>query len=312
MNNNKSDSASKFRLLTFNPNSIGKNPKRTKILSYLKKKRANIILISDTRIAKEIEPLVKSEWGGKAHFASFTSQARGVAIFFTKEMPIEIFEDSIFKDPSGNFLVLNIKFENFIITLGCIYGPNNDSPNFYENVVFYETAKLQESSDFTIMGGDWNISLSQDMDTFGYTAENNKEAKDCVIQAMESLGLMDIFREFYPEKKRYSWRQFGGNRKARLNYFLTSAALLPYTETTDIIPGIASDHSIPLLEVDFSRFQRGRGFFKFNNSLCSDLEYVRVIIDAIREVTARYAENVEDFNFFKSASPEQLQEVKVP
>ena len=74
-------SVSKFKILSFNPNSMGKNPKRSKILQAIRKKKANIILFSDTRISAEIEPIVKAEWGGKANFASFSSQARGVAIF---------------------------------------------------------------------------------------------------------------------------------------------------------------------------------------------------------------------------------------
>ena len=98
--NTRITSASKLRLLSFNPNSIGKNPKRAKIIQALKKKNANIILLSDTRLAKEIEPIVKSEWGGKAHFASFTSQARGVAILFSKDLAVEIIEDSIFNNDS--------------------------------------------------------------------------------------------------------------------------------------------------------------------------------------------------------------------
>ena len=133
---NKQISASKLRFLSFNPNSIGKNPKRGQIIKFIQKKNVNIILFSDTRISADIEPLVKAEWGGKAKFASFTSQARGVAIFFTKNLALEIIEESIFKDKSGNFIVLNVKYENHIITLACIYGPNNDDPNFYANVVF--------------------------------------------------------------------------------------------------------------------------------------------------------------------------------
>ena len=119
----------------------------------MKKKRANIILLSDTRISKDIEPLVKAEWGGKANFASFTSQARGVAIFFTKDLAIEILENSVYNDPSGNFTVLNFKYENFVITLSCIYGPNQDHPDFYKNVVFPRTEKCSETSDFIVMGG---------------------------------------------------------------------------------------------------------------------------------------------------------------
>ena len=140
----------------------------------LKKKRPDIILLSDTRISKDIEPLVKAEWGGKANFSSFTSQARGVAIFFNKNFAVEIIEESIFNDKSGNFTVLNVKYENFIITLACIYGPNNDDPIFFKNTVFHEFQNCQTESDFAILGGDWNISLSQDLDTFGYISENNK------------------------------------------------------------------------------------------------------------------------------------------
>ena len=52
-----------------------------------------------------------------------------------------------------------------------------------------------------------------------------------------------------------------GDKKARLDFFIISATLLPFVEKTDILPGISSDHSIPILEIDFSKFSRGRGFF---------------------------------------------------
>ena len=176
-NNSKNmPSASKFRIVSFNPNSTGKNPKRANILQAVRKKQANIILFSDTRISADIEPSIKAEWGGKVNFASFTSQARGVAVFFTKDLPIEIIENSIYNDKSGNFTAMNIKYEDCVITISCIYGPNNDDPSFYEEIVFKETEKCQQTSDFTIMGGDWNISLSQEFDTFGYTSENSLNA----------------------------------------------------------------------------------------------------------------------------------------
>ena len=306
---NKNTSASKLRLLSFNPNSIGKNPKRAQIIQAIKKKNPNIILFSDTRISADIEPLVKSEWGGKANFASFTSQARGVAIFFSKGLPIDIIEDSIYNDKSGNFTVLNIKFENHIITIGCIYGPNEDNPDFFKNVVFQQTLKCQESSDFTILGGDWNISLCQELDTFGYNAENNKNAKKCLISHIENLGLIDIFRELNPGSKRYTWRQFGGSKRARLDFFLISSHLAPYVEKTDILPGLSSDHSIPLLDIDFSRFKRGRGFFKFNNSLLKDKEYVELVLYSIKSVIIQYAEDIYTEDYLENATPEQLQSI---
>ena len=293
----------------FNPNSIGKNPKRQKILNEMRKKRADIIMFSDTRIAKEIEPTVKAEWGGKVNFASFTSQARGVAIFFKKELPIEILENTIYNDKSGNFTSLNVKLQDFIINLNCIYGPNEDNPGFFENVVLKQIEEHQETSDFSILGGDMNLVLSQELDTFGYHAEHNINARNKLKEGMENLGLVDVFREFHPDQKRYSWRQFGGDKKARLDFFIISATLLPFVEKTDILPGISSDHSIPILEIDFSKFSRGRGFFKFNNSLIKDPDYVTLVKEAVKEVAKRYAEDIYDPIFLNNANPEQLQDL---
>ena len=83
--------------------------------------------------------------------------------------------------------------------------------------------------------------------------------------------------------------------------------MLPFVANVDILPGINSDHSIPLLDIDFARFQRGRGFFKFNNSLLNDQEYVDIILKAIRDVTIRYVEDIYNPAFLNTASPEQLQ-----
>ena len=141
-----------------------------------------------------------------------------------------------------------------------MYGPNEDNPNFFKTVVLAETEKLQNSSDFTILAGDWNLVLNQEIDTFGYKNENNQNARKVLQEGMEKLGFIDIFREFYPQKRRFSWRKFGCTKKARLDFFLISSQLLPFVRTCDILPGICSDHSIIELEIDFSKFTRGRGF----------------------------------------------------
>ena len=176
--------------------------------------------------------------GCHANFASFSSQARGVAILFKKDLPVHINEDSIYKDPSGNFIVLNFLYESYTMTLGCIYGPNQDEPEFYRNIVFPKLEEFQVESDFTVIGGDWNVSLNQEMDTFGYSSVNNEKARNTIHELMETNGLIDIFRELNPKTKRFTWRQYGGNKRSRLDYFLASSTLLPFTETTDILPGI--------------------------------------------------------------------------
>ena len=149
--------------------------------------------------------------------------------------------------------------------------------------------------------------MDQELDTFGYRNEHNQNAKKVLLEGMGNLGWVNVFREFYPTKKRFSWRKFGDTKRARLDFHLISAQLLPFVEKTDINPGIDSDHSIAELQIDFSKFNRGRGFYKYNNSLNKDHVYVQKVIETIKRVTQQYSEDIYNPEFFQSATPEQLQ-----
>ena len=126
-------------------------------------------------------------------------------------------------------------------------------------MVFHETEILQNLSDFAILAGDWNLVLNQELDTHGfeYRSENNVNARNVVLEGMENLGFVDIFRELFPQTKRFSWRKFGDNKRGRLDFHLISAQLLPFVQKADILPGISSDHSIVELVIDFLKFTRG-------------------------------------------------------
>ena len=189
-----------------------------------------------------------------------------------------------------------------------MYGPNEDNPEFYRDIIINKTEALQNISDFSILGGDWNLVLQHDKDTFDYRAEHNISAKVALKEGMENLGWIDIFREVNPEAKRFSWRKFGDTKRARLDFHLISAHLLPFIQKSDIIPGVDSDHSIVELEIDFSKFKRGTGFFKYNSSLNKDLEYVAKVKETIKNVVKQYAEDCYNPDFFLVATPEQLQE----
>ena len=62
------------------------------------------------------------------------------------------------------------------------------------------------------------------------------------------------------------------------------------------------------LELDFKKFHRGRGFWKFNASLLKDHEYVSKIKEAFKRVVAQYGIVEGDEHFYVNASVEQIQE----
>ena len=63
-------------------------------------------------------------------------------------------------------------------------------------------------------------------------------------------------------------------KQGRLDYFLISENLTDIVESMSIKSGYRSDHSAVICKFKFNTFVRGRGLWKFNNSLLYDKEYV--------------------------------------
>ena len=310
-------SASSFKILSFNANSIGRNPKRQTVFHHLKKKNPDIIIACDTRICKSIENAIREEWGGNCVFNSFSSQARGVAIFIKKNFPVTILDK--FCDTNGNILAILLNYEDKRLLLEGLYGPNSDEPAFYSELAFKKI--LDWAPEYSIFAGDFNLVLDPNIDTKNYLHINNPNAMDELKSKMQTFNLIDIWRELHPSDRTYTWQKYNANKCSRLDFFLISSSLLPFIKNAEIIPGFCSDHSGITLEVDFSRFQRGKGFWKFNTSLLKEAEYVELVKDTIKRVVAQYAiiDEDPDFyinatseilnNFYETSSPETLQHV---
>ena len=283
--NQKNSSASSLKISSYNANSVGKNPKREQVLNFLKNKNMDIYVLLDTRFDKNIETSIKNQWGGEVIFSSKDSQSRGVAIFFRKNLPIEILDQ--FLDDTGNILSVKFKFDSRTIMLTGIYGPNTDSPGFYETKCFPLIDRFEP--DFSIFCGDWNFTLNQDLDNHNYMHVNNPRAKSTVIECMETYNLCDIYRDLNPLSKTYTWHKRDPLKMARLDFFLISDHLSPFVLKSKVSPGFKSDHSLVSLEIDFSKVQLGRGFFKFNNSLLRDQDYVNLVKKTITNVTRQYS-----------------------
>ena len=96
--------------------------------------------------------------------------------------------------------------------------------------------------------------------------------------------LCDIFQVCNPKLHRFSWRQ-----KLRLysitEYIFISSELQEDVSKININPSIGSDHSILHLNVSLSKHaNRGRGYWKFNNSLPENTIFVEKIESHIQDV----------------------------
>ena len=180
------------------------------------------------------------------------------------------------------------------------------SPDFYLDSVFH---KIEDwLPEFSIFVGDWNVCLDPEKDTKNYLHINNPNAMETLKEQIDKQNLVDVWRHLNPDKRTFSWRQFNSNKQSRLDYFLISSSLLPFIKSASIIPGICSDHSVIDMEIDFSQFNRGRGFWKFNASLLGETPYRDLIKSTIKRVSAQYAIINHNENFFETSSAEELEE----
>ena len=110
-----------------------------------------------------------------------------------------------YKDDSGNFLILDVTIDSLQFLLINIYGPNTDVPEFYSKLL--EQIEGAYSFQYIIIGGDFNLVLDQDLDTMNYKKENNTKSRQQVLNIMDILNLIDVFRENNPKLKRSSWKR---------------------------------------------------------------------------------------------------------
>ena len=95
----------------------------------MRDKKFGIYCLQDTHFTTALEPYVRAEWGGEVYFNSFTSNSRGVCIIFSYFIEYKVCKVNM--DQNGNMLILDLEVEGKQLTLVNIYGPNEDSPDFF-------------------------------------------------------------------------------------------------------------------------------------------------------------------------------------
>ena len=104
---------------------------------------------------------------------------------------------------------------------------------------------------------------------------------------MSDLMLVVVWRVRNPESRQYSWMRTNPQITAsRLDYALVSEGLDSNCVNTMYLPGIKTDHRAFYLAIDQIFSQRGPGFWKFNNLLLED-------IDFLNKMNSNILENVE-------------------
>ena len=288
----------KLTFATFNVNGASTHEKQKDIFDFLRRKKLDIVFLQETHCKTESEQFIRSIWGYNCFICGQSNARKGVAILFKNSFTYKI--HNIYRDEEeGSFLVLDLTIFNERYTLANIYGPSEgDKPEFFTKIFdLIENIGNRQ----ILIAGDWNVILNPSLDARNYRSFNNRpRSRKLILDKINDLNLNDIFREVYPDKKLYTWRRFHTIQQSRLDYFLISDSLTIKVLDVDISPGYRSDHSLVSMSLKNENIQEKiRGYWKFNNSLLHDKNYVELINNHITEIKKQYAlpiYNLENIN----------------
>ena len=280
------NSLSKFDVFSLNVRGIRDLIKRRSIFSFLKDQKACIYFLQETYSELNDENVWKKEWGGELFFSHGTKHSKGVCILINPTAQIQV--NYSYSDNSGRIVLITISLNGHNLTLCNIYAPNNQANQlqFMQELNNCIIDKTELTS--LIVGGDWNCTLSK-KDKIGGAPWRPTIYSNLIAATMEMFDLVDIQRVRHPKLQKFTYESKSLKVKSRIDFFLVAKNLTLSVKNTQIFPAIAPDHDAIFISLSLpNQCPRGPGFWKFNNTLLNDEQYVNRVRDTCAQARNYY------------------------
>uniref|UniRef100_A0A671X7A5 Reverse transcriptase domain-containing protein n=1 Tax=Sparus aurata TaxID=8175 RepID=A0A671X7A5_SPAAU len=248
-----------LELGSWNVRGLRKFVKLKQVMTRLKQYHPKIIFLQETHLLPGETARLRKRWPGKVITCSFSSHARGVAVLVHKSIPLRIQKTVL--DPKGRFIIIQGSLLQQDLILVNLYGPNNDDPNFYNNL-FLSISSLHGD---IIIGGDFNCTLDPELDRSSGSDISHPRSRKIIQQFMVELNLKDIWRVRNPTKKEYSCHSASHNTYSRIDYYLISSTIVSKVKDCLYKSILISDHALILLKYSASDDLRGQTIWRLKS-----------------------------------------------
>lgn len=258
--------------LSLNARGLLNKDKRDTIRRWLSNQKPHVVFLQETHFTKNVTEYIDLEWSGKTFPSYGTNQSRGVTIVINDKSGLEIID--CHADNTGRLLMLNCQYNNDIYCFVNVYGPNclRERAEFYKTLVNWIR---EHQLGHLIIGGDFNDTINNKVDRKPESPKHARK-KTCLNKFIKQINVIDIWREKYPLKQQFTWRQILRDNRmtsSRLDYWFVDNYIHSRVETCDIRPRFRSDHMSVVLKVKLNRSKRGPGYWKMNTMLLKDDYY---------------------------------------
>ena len=219
----------------------------------------------------------------KAYYAHGLSNKRGVCTIIPKSLKNNVVNTEV--DPDGRYLVVELLISDKKYVIFNLYAPTKDYPA--EQITFLKVIEtfLEKYSDgCVIMGGDWNIVQNPSLDKYNPGNEKPSKPARYLEGIKQNHNLIDIWRIQNPNLRRYTWRRKNPLQQLRLDFWLITDVTNSNVSKCHIDTAYLSDHNMVHIQICVEKpCGRGKGYWKFNNSLLDDKTYCNLIVDLIKK-----------------------------
>ena len=182
--------------------------------------------------------------------------------------------ECLYSNNSGRIVLITISLNGQKVTLCNIYAPNDQANQLQflqelNNCIIDKTELIS-----LIVGGDWNCTLTK-KDKMGGAPWKPTIYSNLISTTMDMFDLIDIQRVRYPKLRKFTYESKSLRLKSRIDFFLISKDLTVNIKRSEILPAIAPDHNAISISLTLpNKCPRGPGFWKFNNTLLKDPQYI--------------------------------------
>ena len=278
-----------FSVMSLNVRGLNCFKKRKSVFRWLQRKNNSLVFLQETHSTAETAHIWARDWKGKIIYSHGSSNSKGCMILVKEGFDLEITLKKC--DNKGRFVLLKGQVQGEPITLLNVYAPNteNEQVEFFKDLDHVLHSNNISNNDEIVIGGDWNLVRDFNLDKCGGMNNPKLKSIDKLNNFISNYELNDVWRIKNLNAKRYSWRQPNPLIQCRLDYWLISDTLYNTATHIDIIPSVRSDHSA--ITIKFQSIQnttRGPTFWKFNNSLLENNDFVSKMKNNINQWKLEY------------------------
>ena len=236
----------------------------------LDKEKIDILFLQETHVdTLKLGKHIENKLDGKMFWSFGASNARGVGIYLSKFLEFHVHK--FITDPFGRFLIVDATIEGHDFRIINIYAPNypSERKTFYVNIYPYFVTNRS-----IIFGGDLNCVKNTTIDKINGDPNGGQIGWSELSVLIKDNKLSDVYRHKFPLKRTVSWSN--GKIGCLLDRIFISSNLVDNIEEVKFLPTTFSDHNLFKCKLSpiSVKIKPGRGYWKFNNSLLKDENFV--------------------------------------